>query len=372
MGTVRLREGSPYYQYQYRYRGKLVRGSTKETNKRKALDVMKLKEADALQGVPLHRYERTTFDHLKEAVITDSEHKGNKNIKQTKKHLETLGTFFDVPVMDIDAKMITRYKKKRLKDGLAGSSINREMAELRKGLNLLCEMDMIGKAPRVKLFPENNARQVFLTIQEYQGFITALSETAPYFVPVCELAIITGWRKSSLLKLCWEHVDQENMVIRCPGELTKTGQPVCYFYANDDLIKNMIDTLWQNRKDGIPYIFLNKYGTGRIKGFETAWNKAVLKSKVADGGYNSKEKKTFKFHDLRRSALVCNEEAGISRTVAMEQAGIKSSRIYERYTIVDRTRLEKAVEKRQAYMDKVNQKKPFNEVEEEAKAFRKS
>lgn len=359
MGTVSKRKGSNYYQYQYRHRGKLVRGSTKTTNKRDAMNIMRLKEADSLKAIPVHTYERTTFEHLKEIVIKDGQEKGIKSLHKVKAYLNTLEQFFDIPMMDVNAKLIARYKVERVKTGLMKSSINRELAELRKGLNLLDELDMILKAPKVKLFPEGEARQMFVTVQEYNRFINSLRTIALWFVPVCELGIRTGWRRSSLLNLCWKHVDRENTVIRCPGQLTKTGLPVVYYYANDTVIKDMIDNLWQEKPD-CESLF-TKNGK-RINYYYTHWNRAVLDSGIADGGYNSKAKRTFKFHDLRRSALVWNEEAVIPRTVSMEQAGIKSSSIYDRYNIVDKARLESAVNKRQEYM---------NQIDEEAKSFRK-
>lgn len=54
------------------------------------------------------------------------------------------------------------------------------------------------------------------------------------------------------------------------------------------------------------------------------------------------------FHDLRRSAIVNLDEAGVSQSVAMELSGHKTASAYRRYRIVSRKNLRAAMERVQA------------------------
>lgn len=371
------RKSSSYWWCDYTFKGRQVRESTKTTNRRKALDYLKLKEAEALKGVPIHTYAKTTLEDLKDAVIIHYKDKERKTLPMMERTLRTLGNFFDMRMMDISELDIQKYKAKRIKEGMAKSSIDRELAALKLGLNLLKRYDKIGSVPYIEMYNVGmkNAKQIYLTWDEYQKFLTALRELEYYHLigPV-RLAVAVGWRKETILSLEWKHVDRKNQIIIAPGILNKNGEPTTYPYDIDAIVQDVINQQWRKRKDlTCPYVFMNREGTDRVSvDIRECWNRAVKHAKIKGGlGYGCKGK-GFTFHDLKRTFFNISDDSGMSQNMMMEISGTKDAGIFRRYNIIDKERMRKAIGQRQAYLDKVNQKKPFNEVEEEAKAFRKS
>jgi len=349
------RSDSRFVQCTYKSGAKWVNESTKETDETKARDYLELRRADAVRGIPIHRYKKTTFKDLEKSVLRHYTENGRRTLAKTKRNLEVLSEFFgDRRIIDIGANEIAEYRQKRLTDKLVNASVNRELATLRLGLRLLAEEDRIPKAPKVKLLPENNARQRFFSIQEIESFKQALQQHAPWLYPPFMLSLHTGWRKETVLSLEWKHVDRANGIIRVPGQLTKSGQPVQYPYREDAVIRRIIEREHQIRDSLLPWVFLNKARTSRIRDFRGSWNKCIEKAEIGDGlGYGAGYKAGTKWHDIKRSFIVLNEMAGNPRTVSMDISGTKSSTIYERYAVVDNARRVDAIRKRQRFLESI-------------------
>jgi len=202
------------------------------------------------------------------------------------------------------------------------------------------------------MLPENNARQRFFTLQEIERFTQALQQYAAWLYAAFMLSLHTGWRKETVLSLEWKLVDRANGIIRVPGQLTKSGQPVQYPCREDAVIRRIIEREHQIRDSLLPWIFLNKSRTDRIRDFRWSWNKCIEKAEIGDGlGYGAGYKAGTKWHDIKRSFIVLNEQAGVPRTVSMDISGTKSSTIYERYSVVDNARRIDAIRKRQQFWD---------------------
>lgn len=83
----------------------------------------------------------------------------------------------------------------------------------------------------------------------------------------------------------------------------------------------------------VPWVF-HRDGD-EIKSFRKAWNGACERAGHA-GAW---------FHDLRRTAVVNLERAGVSRSVATELTGHETEAVYARYAIADAAALAEGVEK---------------------------
>ena len=67
-------------------------------------------------------------------------------------------------VMDIKDEKITAYADNRLEAGAERSSVNRELAHLRHGFNLMLKKKMISSVPLINLFEGENVRKGFIGV----------------------------------------------------------------------------------------------------------------------------------------------------------------------------------------------------------------
>jgi len=231
MGSLFKRKDSQYWWCAIKSAGKWVSLSTKETNKNKARDFMVRKEGDASKGFNVHAYDKTTLKDLKEAVFRSYREKGNRTIDKVEQNFKHLDPFFgDIPVVAINQSVIAQYKEHILKTTkLAKTSINRHLATLRHGLNLLHADDMIARVPKIRMYKEDNARQVYLTWPEIEKLVSAAEKHKPYLAPVIQTAVQTGLRKSAILGMQWKHIDSlagvrfHDLRRSCISLLSQTG-----------------------------------------------------------------------------------------------------------------------------------------------------
>jgi integrase len=94
----------------------------------------------------------------------------------------------------------------------------------------------------------------------------------------------------------------------------------------------------------LPWVFLNRYGSDRIKQFHKSCKKAGEKACVPGKI----------FHDFRTSGVRNMVRAGVPENVAMKISGHKTRSVFERYNIVNDADLIKAAKKRAAYLDKIS------------------
>jgi len=120
---------------------------------------------------------------------------------------------------DIVSLAVAQYIEDRLKEGAARSTVNRELAALKRAYNLAIRQGILTTRPYIPQLRENNVRKGFLTAEKLQCLLECLPE---YLRPLVRVAYITGWRKGELLSRRWEHVEGGWLRIN-PGE-TKNGE----------------------------------------------------------------------------------------------------------------------------------------------------
>ena len=141
------------------------------------------------------------------------------------------------------------------------------------------------------------------------------------------------------MSLKWNQVKlNEGMV-----ELTETknGEPRKIYL--DDELQEIFQRQLEARKQSqilLPYVFLNKVGTNRIRTFLKAWKTACVKAKIG----------TRLFHDCRRSAVRNLVRSGVPEGVAMRISGHKTRSVFERYNIVSDADLKIAAQRQAAYL----------------------
>jgi integrase len=170
--------------------------------------------------------------------------------------------------------------------------------------------------------------------------------------PLVTAGYLTGWRRGELLSRQWRHVDLKAGWLRLEVGETKNGKgrafPINALPELRELLEIQrirISEIETETGQIIPLVFCNIDGSP-ISDFRKAWRSACRTASVPGR----------LFHDFRRGAVRNFERSGVSRSAGMALTGHLTASIYSRYSIVDSTMLEEAVEKLASAMS--DQKSP--------------
>jgi integrase len=264
-------------------------------------------------------------------------------------HLKRTFEHFIIPA--ITTPKIKEYIKNRLNEAAANATINRELAALKRMLNLGAQQTppKVDRVPHIPMLEENNTRKGFFE----QGQYLALRDTLPdYLRPYVIFAYKVGWRESEISNLTWNKVNLDQGYVRLETGETKNKEARTAFLDNE-LMEIFHNQKNNQRRSGklSEYVFPNEDGISRIKDFRGAWNKACRDAGLGYGYRNSKkyvakwEKKLPAgpmLHDFRRTAVRNLVRAGISEAVAMKISGHKTRSVFDRYNIVSESDLRDA------------------------------
>lgn len=238
---------------------------------------------------------------------------------------------------EITSPKIETYVESRLKEGAANATINRELSALKRMLNIGARQTppKVDRVPYIPLLKENNVRKGFF---EHAEFVALRDTLPPYLKGFVTFAYKTGWRLSEITDLTWNQVDLDNAIVRLEVGETKNDDARTVYL--DDELREIFRTQWENRKNLLPYVFLNEKGTDKVQRFDKSWKTACKKAKI---GHRH-------FHDFRRTAVRNMVRASIPEGVAMKISGHKTRAVFERYNIVNDADLKLAAQKQELYL----------------------
>lgn len=340
MGSIYLR-GKTYW-IQYYRNGKPYRESSKSRKEFEAKKLLKLREGEIARGkLPSITFEKVKFDELAENFLRDYRINGRKALFRAEISVNHLKMRFEgARVPEITSPEIEAYIEYRLDEGAAKGTINRELAALKRMLNLGARQTppKVDRVPYIPMLKENNVRKGFF---EHAEFLALRKELPAYLKGFVTFAYKTGWRLSEIKGLTWNKVDRKQNTVRLdPGETKNDKGRIIYL---DEELQDVFQKQWEERKRRqklTPYVFPNMDGTDRIKNFRSSWLKACKNAKIG--------KKLF--HDFRRTAVRNMVRAGISERVAMKVSGHKTRTIFDRYDIVNDADLKLAAQRQAVYL----------------------
>ncbi len=386
MGSLYQR-GEVWWIKYYR-NGKAYRESSNSTKKMVAKKLLERREGEIAQGkTPGIQFEKIKFDELAEEFLIDYRINRKKTLvraEQSVKHLST--EFQGIQIPNITTPRIQSYISNRmrwkcrecknefhiggelkctmcgssnLEKGASNATINRELAALRRILNLGAKQTppKVGRVPYIPMLKENNIRKGFFEHGEYLSLHEALPD---YLKPFVCFGYKTGWRDQEIAALTWSSVDLKNGIVSLKVGETKNNEARTV-YIDDDL-RSVLQRQWESRKHSnrlIPYVFPNQKGTGPIVNFRRAWNIAC---RMTGLGYGYKLSVKYVqewqeklpagpiFHDFRRTAVRNMVRSGIPERVAMLISGHKTRSVFDRYNIVSDADLRLAAQKQAAYL----------------------
>ena len=243
---------------------------------------------------------------------------------------------------NITTDTLTAYKARRLEDGAKPSTVNYELAILRRGFRL--GRNKVPSRPDFEMLHVDNARKGFFEREQYESVLHHLPQ---YLKAVARVSYITGWRTNSeLLTRGWRHVDYSKGWLRLdPGE-SKNGEGREFPFTPElravlEEQRQYVRGIEQATGTIIPWLFVHPPGVARavagsrISDFRGAWAKACRAAGVPGR----------LVHDFRRTAVRNLERAGVPRSAAMKLTGHKTEAVYRRYAITDSAMLQEAAVK---------------------------
>ena len=333
----------PVWWIAYYGQGRLVRESTGTIIKTEAEKILRARRMTVDQGHPAESsLRRSTLEDLESFVETDYRNNGRSSLREVKRCFAHLRNYFGAarPAHDITSDRVEAYKSARLAKDAAAATINRELAMLRRGFRLGFRFGRIAARPDFSLLLEDNARQGFFEVEEFE---TVRAQLPAYLQPVATFLYWTGWRKREALNLEWRHVDLRTGVIRIYK--TKNREPRTIPYAVVPALNDLIDeqraatkALEQERGAILPWVF-HRDGD-RILSLEMAWKGACRRAGLPGR----------LVHDFRRTAARNMVRAGIPQNVAMKIGGWKTDSVFRRYAIVDEVLLAENMKKLAAFL----------------------
>jgi len=282
---------------------------------------------------------------LAEEYLRDYRINRRKSLSRAEYSINRLMEHFKgLRLVGISTPMINAFVDKRLNKDASNATINRELAALKRMFNLGARQTqpMVERVPYIPMLKENNARKGFF---EHEEFLALRSALPSYLQGVVTFAYKVGWRVSEISGLTWKQVDRVQGIVRLEVGETKNNDARTVYL--DDELKSVFNRQWEIRKKAkklLPYVFLNRSGTERLKRFDKKWKKACGSAGIG----------IRLFHDFRRTAVRNMVRSRVPERVAMMISGHKTRSVFDRYNIVSDHDLRVAAAKHAAYLDSLH------------------
>jgi integrase len=264
------RQNSKYWWIKKTYQGVVIQGSTGETNRRRAEEVLLAKMEEVanakLHGVRTPRY----FEEAAERYW--AEKKYDKSAQTTQYHLNLLMPFLEhTPLSDINNQALDAFRTHRLEvDKVRPVTVQRTLEILRALLNCAATLwydDATGKtwiehAPKI-LMPSGRVKNHTsdkpypLSSDELTRIMNILRRKSQFQRDVCVFTYHTGLRGGEAINLRWEWEEQydglDRPVLFIPGEKTKNGED--RIVALSDTAHMILEYYRAFRTDDNPWVF---------------------------------------------------------------------------------------------------------------------
>jgi integrase len=342
----------------YSVNGRQQRESSGSTNVRVAEGLLRTRLEEAGKGgfVSPTAARRVTVGTLLDAITADYQLKGRRSADTLAGRLVHLREAFgDLRAVDVMAGRVRRYQQARVAASAAPATVNRECAALRRAFRIAVKDGTLNTMPSFDMLPERNVRQGFVEPAEFEQIVANLPERLQDYAT---FAYHSGWRKGEVATLAWGDVDRTNSRVVLRPEHSKNGRARVLPLVGT--LADVIERRWKGREyqavGGTAIArFVFHEGGHPIGDFRKSWASACIAAgryrvvlvKDEQGEPIEQKIPTVIFHDLRRSAVMNLDRAGVSTSTAMQITGHMTDSIYRRYRIVPERDMAAALAKTQ-------------------------
>jgi integrase len=325
------------------YQNKTIHGTKKDAESYLS-ESLRQRDLLGTEYAALRTYMRELFsDLLTDYAVNE---KGLKWAEQ-KVNLHLKKAFGDLQVRHLTTTMIRDYTRQRQKGGAANATINRELALLKRALNLGRKHTpaKVARVPHIPMLEENNVRKGFFEHDEYMRLLDALPAV---YRPILTFGYYTGCRRGEILALTWDQVDLKERIARLDPGTTKNDQPrILPLTAELTVVLSEQKAQRDSDYPECDFVFAD-CGT-QIRSFRGSWETSCFEAGLWVGDEKT-GKPTRLFHDLRRTGVRNLIRAGVPERVAMVISGHKTRSVFDRYNIVSESDLRDAAGRLDSYI----------------------
>lgn len=264
------------------------------------------------------RQDMISFCQLSDLYMENYSKVQKRSWKSDGCYIKSLKRFFgDKQLSKICQFEVEAYVTARVKDGLKNSSVNRELACLKKMFNKAKDWGYMQSNPaeKVGFFSEKEFIKERILSEDEECLLLASSPV--HLKRIIFTALNTGMRRAELLTLRWEDVDLEKRLIRLAH--TKSGK-IRVIPIGPDLLLLLMDL--RKKANGSWHVFVNARTGTSYRDIKRAFQTACEKARV----------ESLRFHDLRHTFASRLVERGVDIVTVKELLGHSTIRMTERYT----------------------------------------
>jgi len=332
MGTFKKNraDGTSLWYYDFMYNRRRFRGIG-GTTKTQALRTLEHVRTEVINETYQHSKEMNTkFEDISEEFLTSSRTNKRSWIRDEQLVKNLSGHFKAKMLNQIKPSDIETYKTKRKSEGVSGSTINREIAALKRIFNIAIKNNRARYNPvkDVPFMKEPPGRTRYLLPDDINNL---LSNCCNQVRPVVITALNTGMRLQEILSLTWDRIYIEN-VINPYLEITETKNGKKRFIPLNSVMRNLFEEI-RKGANGQVYVFINRLGRP-LRKVTNQFKFALNESDITD----------FKFHDLRHTFASHYVMNGGDLLSLKEILGHSSLKMVERYAHLSPSHKQKLIE----------------------------
>ena len=228
-----------------------------------------------------------------------------------------LPTFARHPLQDISRNDVEIWLGLLAAKGLAPATCNRILSVFKSVCSLAVIWGVLPVSPCMGIapFPTRQLRERYLTQHEARRLLQALHGSPRLEAKALQLLLLTGARKSEILKARWEHIHPEKHLLTVP--LSKSNRPR-HIVLSDEAVA-IIRHL--PRRPDCPWLFPGRTAGRPLSDIYLFWNHLRRQLNLAD----------VRIHDLRHTFASILVNAGHSLYEVQHLLGHRDPRTTMRY-----------------------------------------
>lgn len=344
-GCIRKVKGSRFWHIYYYCNGRQIRESSKSESKLTAERLLHRRFIEmGIVSPPTTNPAKLKYEDIRESLLEEYRARGKRFLKMLEyeglKHLDDF--FAGSGVATITTHLLRTFIRKRKAQGaVTNSTLNRNLALLRRMTNLAWEQGKIQFLPPFPVLPKERRRKQFLSPEDFEK----LREELPKRLhPVVTFLYLTGCRLGEARELQCSYVDFDALEIRVGGLITDGWSRMIPLDGLEPFVEELrlkeaprrqeeesndeSNENWEN-ENSCDYPRVPLFCTTNLR---KRWRRACVRRGLGwmeplPGGREIY--RGLLLQHLRRSAIRNMLEAGVSEQVAMTIAG------YGRHEVTD-------------------------------------